>query len=270
MFNFFKPKPILSEQDATFQVETFKWLLKYFGGINFYDEARLILPTKEYFPSPLESAEEAALETFETVKNHAGMKDWPCQLVAQEEDINPIVGETLLVQNGPNSALGTFEYKGEGEVVITYNPSSLSKPTQLVATFAHELSHYLTGTAIEPPPGGWDNWEFATDIASTFLGFGIFMANSTFNFSQYTSTGSQGWQTSGSGYLAESEHIYALAIFILLKDICITEALNYLKPNLQKLLKKAIKEIKKTNIIEQLRAVELYDSENTDHQSASV
>ncbi|MDX6851136.1 hypothetical protein SCD92_17290, partial [Gilvimarinus sp. SDUM040013] len=58
-----------------------------------------------------------------------------------------------------------------------------TSPTQLVATFAHELSHYLTCTANEPPPGGWDNWEFATDIAATFLGFGVFMANSSFNFS---------------------------------------------------------------------------------------
>lgn len=192
MFNFLKSKPILSEQDVGFQVETYKWLLKYFGGKDFYEEAKLILPTSQYFPSKVEGPEEAAIETFEAVKKYAGMEEWTCKLVAQEADIDPVVGETLVVQNTPSSALGTFEYKSEGEVIITYNPALLSNPTQLVATFAHELSHYLTGTATEPPPGGWDNWEFATDIAATFLGFGVFMANSTFNFSQFTSAGSQG------------------------------------------------------------------------------
>ena len=71
----------------------------------------------------------------------------------------------------------------------------------MVATFAHELSHYLTATAPEPPPGGWDNWEFATDICASFLGFGIFVANSAFSFNQYTEVDSQGWQSSRGGYL---------------------------------------------------------------------
>ncbi|MDH4318404.1 MAG: hypothetical protein OEV64_08445 [Desulfobulbaceae bacterium] len=44
----------------------------------------------------------------------------------------------------------------------------------MIATFAHELSHYLIATAPEPPPGGWESWKFATDIGATFLGFGIF------------------------------------------------------------------------------------------------
>jgi len=270
MFNFFKAKPTLSEQDTEFQIETYKWLLKHFGGKDFYEEAQLVLPTREYFPSKVNSPEEAAEETFETVKKYAGMEEWPCKLIAQEEDIDPIVGETLVVQNAPKSALGTFEHKGEEEVVITYNPASLSNPTQLVATFAHELSHYLTGTAIEPPPGGWDNWEFATDIAATFLGFGVFMANSTFNFSQYTFTGSQGWQTSGGGYLTESEHVYALAIFMLLKNIPASEALACLKPNLKKLLKKAIKEISETSIIEELRAIQYQEPVAPTKQSVSL
>lgn len=252
MFNFLKSKPILCEQDIDFQVRTYKWLLRNWGGDKFYKEVQLILPNKKYFPSEVKSPEEAAIETFEAVKKHAGLEEWPCKLIAHEEDIDPVVAETLAIQNTPKSALGTFEHTAEGEVIITYNPDSLSNPTQLVATFAHELSHYLTATAIEPPPGGWENWEFATDIAATFLGFGVFMANSSFSFSQFTSTGSQGWQSSTSGYLTESEHIYALAIFLSLKNIPFSQATGFLKPNLSKLLKKALKEIYSTNIIQEL------------------
>ncbi len=261
MFNFLKSKNILTEQDSEFQVATYKWLLKNFGGDNFYKESQLILPTRDYFPSKVESPEEAAVETFEAVKKHAGLERWPCKLVAQDEDIDPLIAETIAVRNVPRSALGTFEHVAEGEVVITYNPSLLSDPSQLVATFAHELSHYLTGTAAEPPPGGWENWEFATDIAATFLGFGIFMANSTFNFSQYTGTESQGWQSSRNGYLSEAEHIYSLAIFMLLKDISLPQATGSLKPSLRKLLSKAFKEIKNSDIIKELASVK-YNEEN--------
>lgn len=69
MFGLFKPKPILSEEDTDFQIATFKWLLTHFGGEHFYQETQLILPTRDYFPATVQSANEAALETFLTVKN---------------------------------------------------------------------------------------------------------------------------------------------------------------------------------------------------------
>lgn len=119
MFGFLKYKPVLSEQDAAFQFETYKWLLKYFGGESFYEGARLVLPTRDFFPSKVESPEEAAVETFNTVKHYAGMEGWPCQLVAQEEDVDPAVGGALLVQGAPYSALGSFEYQSEDSVIIT-------------------------------------------------------------------------------------------------------------------------------------------------------
>jgi hypothetical protein len=211
MLSFFKSKPLLSQSDIEFQVATFKWLLKNFGGDDFYKTTKLVLPTKDYFPSKVNSPEGAASETFEAVKKHAGLENWICKLEIQEEDADPVVAPTLAIQNAPTSPYGTFQATEENEVVITYNPALASQPTQLVATFAHELAHYLTATSKEEPPGGWENWEFATDIAATFLGFGVFMANSAFSFSQYTNSDSQGWKSSRNGYLSESEHIYALA-----------------------------------------------------------
>lgn len=260
MFGFFKSKPLLSDQDLEFQIATYKWLLKHFGGDDFYKEAKLILPTREYFPAKVDSEEEAVESTFGMVKKYAGMEEWPCRLEAQEEDVDTLVAPTIAIQNAPTTPLGTFQAKSDDEIVITYNPSIANEPTQLVATFAHELSHYLTGTTPEDPPGGWDNWEFATDITATFLGFGIFMANSAFNFSQFTSAGSQGWHTSGSGYLSESEHIYALAIFLLLKKMPIESASKFLKPNLKKLLKAAVSEINNSNIIQELLSVECLEA----------
>ena len=256
MLNFFKSKPLLSPSDIEFQLATFKWLLKNFGGDDFYKTTDLVLPSKEYFPSKVNSPEGVAAETFDAVKKHAGLENWTCKLVVQDEDANPIVAPSLAIQNAPTSPQGTFQATEQNEVIITYNPALTSQPIQLIATFAHELSHYLTATSKEQPPGGWENWEFATDIAATFLGFGVFMANSAFSFSQFTDSDSQGWKASRSGYLSESEHVYALAIFLELKGFSIESATSYLKPHLKKLLKKAHKEVCKTDIIENLKAVE--------------
>lgn len=256
MWNPFKSRPLLSEEDESFQIETYKWLLSHFGGSHFYESTQLILPTEEYFPSKVNTPESAAQETFEQVKNYAGLEKWPCVLQVQEEDPNLVVGETLLVQNVEHNPHGTFSINEKNEAIITYNPKLVTSPTQMVATFAHELAHLLTSTAPEPPPGGWENWEFATDITATFLGFGIFQANSVFNFKQYSSAGTIGWQTTGGGYLSESEHSYSLAIFLQLKGLSADIAYPHCDGNIKALLKKALQELEHKPYIDELRKVE--------------
>jgi len=259
MWNLFRSKALLSKEDQRFQIDCYKWLLENFGGTKFYKDAKLILPTKEFFPSKVNSNESAALTTFEQVKMHAGLQDWSCKLIAQKKDPNLVVAPTVVLNNFKQSPLGTFKgHKRRKKVKITYNPEIVSDPIQMVATFAHELSHYLTSTASDLPPGGKDNWEFATDICATFLGFGIFLANSAFNFSQYSSTGrgTQGWKTSRSGYLSEAEYSYALAIFLLLKDSPINSAYQYCDSNIKSCLKRALKEINNSDIIKELKLVE--------------
>ncbi len=256
MWNPFRKKPLLTEEDQLFQFECYKWLLKYFGGDDFYKKAQLVLPTDKFFPSKVNSNINAAEVTFEQVRKLAGMENWPCILRPQDEDPNLLVSPTTAIQNVEHNPLGTFSANENNEVVITYNPKIISNPTSMVATFAHELSHYLTGATPEPPPGGWDNWEFATDITASFLGFGIFTANSAFNFQQYTGVDSQGWQTTGGGYLTEPEYSYALAIFLNLKDIPYEQASRYCDGNIGSYLKIAMKELQNGQIIEELRSVE--------------
>ncbi|SFM71279.1 hypothetical protein SAMN04487963_3475 [Marinobacter zhejiangensis] len=262
MLGILRSKEILSREDTEFQVATFKWLLRHFGGKEFYEGTQLVLPTRDYFPSSVETENEAAIATFHAVKKYAGMEEWPCRLEEQEE-ADPRVAPTLIIQNAPKAPLGTFEVEGDNEIVITYSPDLVRNPTQLVATYAHELAHYLTATSPEGPPGGWDNWEFATDIAATFLGFGIFMANSAVNFHQFSDVDSQGWQYSRSGYLSESEHIFALAIFLGLRGMPTEVALPHLKPNLKKRLKRAVREISDLKLIDELLAVEYLPPEGS-------
>jgi len=255
MLNFFKKRHLISDENFLFQIEAYKWLLGNFGGNAFYEETSLVLPTKDFFPELVNSPEEAAEVTFKYVKNYSGMKDWPCELNAQEPDPDRKVAPTIIIQGSDESPLGTFSAENPEKALITYNPAIASDPTQLVATFAHELAHYLAGTCQEPPPGGWENWEFVTDIAAVFMGFGIFMANSAFGFKQFTDDDLQGWSTSRSGYLSEAEISYSLAIFLKLKEIDPKESYPYLDTNVKAYVKRGLKELNESQSYRELKQV---------------
>lgn len=256
MLNFFKSKPILGESEVEFQVQTYTWLLKYFGGQDFYEKTQLILPTRDFFPAVVSSEQEAALETFYSVKKYAGMQDWSCTLIQQEQDIDVRITPTISIQNVEPSPLGTFQIDKNTQAIISYHPDLVKQPTKMVATFAHELAHYLTSGAPEAPFGGWENWEFATDITATFLGFGLFMANTATEFHQFTDSDAQGWQYNRNGYLTEAEHIFALAIFLGLQAIPVDTAKQHLKPSLRSLLTAAYKQVESLNLLSELKKVQ--------------
>lgn len=263
MWNPFRKKSLLSEENEAFQIETYKWLLRNFGGKYFYEDAKLILPTDEFFPVKNQNPEKLVYEIFNLVKKYAGLEDWPCTLKAQEKDPDLRVSTFVTLNTQEESAHGTFSVNKNNEVTITYNPDLASNPIQMVSTFSHELSHYLTSTSREAPPGGWDNWEFATDITATFLGFGIFQANAVFNIQQYTDFESQGWRTSGGGYLSEAEHSFALALFIRLKNISPNIVYPHCDVNIKNYLKKALIEIDKSSYIEELLKIEYVEEKES-------
>ena len=160
----------------------------------------------------------------------------------QEGDPDALVAPTLLVKGAPSSPAGTFR-RGDDGVVVTYNPASLHDPMSLVATFAHELAHYRTAGFDEPPPSGWDAWEPATDLTATFLGFGLFLANSRFSFSQHMDHQSQGWRWRQQGYLSEPEILHAHAVVSTLLEVPAADTLRHLKPSLRGIYKRVLKDV---------------------------
>lgn len=128
-----------------------------------------------------------------------------------------------------SGAAGTFR-SGE-EVEITYSPNLLANPTALVATMAHELCHYLMANVAAEPPCGWAAHEPLTDLAAVHEGFGVFLCNSAFHFSQWTSATHQGWQSGRQGYLDEAELGFALGVFCIRRGIDPELAMGHLKPN---------------------------------------
>lgn len=243
---FFKKRAFLEPEIVEWQFEVLEWLADNLGGHQALRNAFLVTPTKLHFPVKAAAGPERAREMFALVKRHAGMSDWPCRLEEGASNRPSKVGHGLLIRHeGEQAPAGTFSIEGEeGEdVVIRYDPDTVNDPVALVATFAHELAHYWTACSDSPPPGGWDLWEPATDFAAVQMGFGIFLANSAFNFSQFHDVLEAGWQSSQSGYLSERSLLFALAIFSKITASDTNTIRDHLKPTLGKDFLKAQKQL---------------------------
>jgi hypothetical protein len=240
MLSLFGPKLPIDEEELEFQLATFKWLIGEFGHLS---EATLVLPTPEYFPSAQDRRRVPARLLFDDVRGAAGMEQWPCELHEGESGRESDAGNAHLIRHeGPPAPCGTFSIEeGEGGrvAVITFDPALENDQQALVATFAHELGHYLMATARGTPPGGWELHELHTDLAAVYLGFGIFMANSAWSFGQFQSGGMQGWASRTQGYLSEAALVTALAVYLRLTGGDPAEATPHIEDYLRKVLSKA-------------------------------
>lgn len=216
--------------------EAVEWLFEAYGELleEFVDKGGpgagyLVTPTP--YDIPLDSAGKDRVEAvFDRVRDHAGMEDWPCRLKFHETYFSEgDAARRAGVQHERPAASGTYrlDYDGE-EAIISCDPTLASDPTELVAVLAHELSHYLLDSSSGPPPGGEEFLEPATDLASVFLGFGIFAANAAASVELHED-GTKQWKW--SGYLSESELAYALAIFTALHDIETEQTAEFLETN---------------------------------------
>lgn len=214
----FRRRPTIDGDVMTWQVECWQWLDAILGRVDGMPPRDLVTPDRNWLP-PVEVQGHARAEhVFNVVRSKAGMADWPCDLVAQEQRPNMADLVPYFRTEGESSAAGTFGRKGN-RAVVTYDPALLKRPIALIATLIHELAHYRLAGAPEAPPGGDEVMEPATDLATVHLGFGLFGANSAFEFGQFTDFDRQGWSSSRLGYLTESEWAFALALFCELRNV---------------------------------------------------
>jgi hypothetical protein len=95
---------------------------------------------------------------------------------------------------------------------IYLSAGQLANPTFLVATLAHELGHeiLLGGGVITPEVS---DHEQITDLATAFLGVGIFTANATVSDASWTDGGMAYFSIGKQGYIGSFLLGYALALF---------------------------------------------------------
>ena len=229
----FGTRQIVDDDTAGWHVENFSWLAHQFGGGGRFERSRLVLPDREFFRADGETGHALALRLFDQVKAHCGLAERSIRLIP---DHNPLAARepwSPVMVEGRKHAAGTF-YNGGYGAEITYVPQLLDRPQNLIATLAHELSHYVLATARRAPVCEPDEEEFLTDLTAVFLGFGVFMANARLD---HEANGA----VSSAGYLPQPDLIFALALYLRAKDLDPAPAYGALKPHLASLLKRALK-----------------------------
>lgn len=220
--------------------ETWAYLMREIGGVERLGEMQWVTPSRTFFPPSHAEGADRGREVFDIVKAQMGMADWPCHLRGYERpEAHQRVSEFVAVQaaQAPN---GMF-WVGAGEAQIEYALDLVERPMTLVATFAHELSHYLLHSLEAEAPGGERTHELTTELCVAYSGFGLFAANAAFEFAQHGDAFSQGWQSQRSGYLSERAWAFSLAVFGALKGEPAPEA--YLKPGILKMVRAAEKHL---------------------------
>jgi len=205
-----RPKPFLDAPRRDWQFAVYAWLLRNCGGYPKFLDTMLVLPIEEHFPDRGMNGHAAAAALFRRVRDHAGMADWACTVEPEPADGSAPPAVTSRIP------------------VITYKRGELAAMS-MVGAFAHELARLLVETFEEPPPGGAQLHEPAIDLAAVFMGFGVFMANSTFEATRYD--------------LNEGEFVHALAIFCLLRKLEPESVERHLNPHLRKYLRLASRDL---------------------------
>jgi hypothetical protein len=232
---FSRPKPFLDASRRDWQFEAFAWLLRNCGGFPKFIETTLVLPIEAHFPDRGIKGHAGVAALFRRVRDHAGMSDWPCAVEPQSEHPRSDAGNTDRIP------------------IIRYPPGALD-PLSLVATFAHELARYLVESFDEPAPGGDGLLEPSVDLAAVFMGFGLFLANS--------SVRNAGYQ------LNEGEMVHALAMFCQLRKVPPESVDRYLNPHLRKYLRLAARDLARFELkFQELRGVTAHSMANIAEQT---
>ncbi|MBI1184479.1 hypothetical protein GC194_09415 [bacterium] len=108
-------------------------------------------------------------------------------------------------------AAGFYHHeKVDGKYRISLDEALFERPYSLIATIAHELLHVklLGEKKLE------ENDEMLTDFTTVFFGFGIFNANTSFQFYNQ----SDRWGYNNLGYMKTDEWAYALALYAFVRN----------------------------------------------------
>jgi len=249
LLDLFKTKPVLDEESVQWLIDVYAWALNNFDAEIFYQHTQLVLPSNEFFPGRADSHYAMASLIFDKVKQYAHMQHWPCQLIEQSQCQLNYVPQIAIegaprrieqnLQENPVSAVNSDQH-----LIIQYDANQVRNPEAIIATFAHNLAHYLGTMAEQNPPGVEENWPQMAEVLGVFMGFGVIFANSAFNFKNITCGSCSGPATNRNSFLSQYDITYALAIFTTLKEIPNKQVLSYLKSSLKPFFKKAMKELK--------------------------
>ena len=243
MFNLFQKSPLLDEASIQWMFDCYAWALRHFDAKVFFNETILVVPTNDCFPGEGNSPFAKADLILQQVKHHAGMGNWPLQLVEEQDYVNAVPQLAFEGAVRGQHALAPRPADANSRLLATYQLELLRNPQALIANYAQLLSHYLGGATRDLPPGGMENWPHVTELLGVFMGFGLMFANTAYQARVSSCGACQGPIIQRTNYLSQFDITYALAIFAVLKQIPNKDVTKYLKKTLHPFYKKAVKDV---------------------------
>ena len=232
-----KPKCPITKEDKEWLEDHLNWLDKNVINLKKQDT---ILPTKRFFDWEFKGEEKDAEFILKKVGEYCNVNTESINLDFYSEEAIELDRGTITQKEEGTGTAGLYLQKGN-QFSILVEVQQLKKTNSLIATIAHELSHYVLlgqkGVYLE----GEEN-EWLTDLLAIAYGFGIFIGNTKFEFSQWQSgDGWGGWQSSMQGYLPQQITAYAMAEIEIRRTKKIPDWINLLKNDFQNDFKKSMK-----------------------------
>ncbi|TKB45758.1 hypothetical protein [Thalassotalea mangrovi] len=243
--NLLKPTPLIDEQSKAWIDDAYLWLEQHFVSTDPQLKPRCILPTNEYYPGRVGSVDEMAQAIFSRTADYAGMRQWPVALRCASTGSADNNGLPRL--SFPDGLRGSdirvvntdYSMQGGQPVVWPYQQQQINHPQLMIANFAQGFAALLLQQTADNPPGGTDLRNQTIDLLACYLGFGVMMANTAYQFrggcgSCYSPTANR--QT----MLTESQTVYALALHCVRNQLDSKVVRKQLKAHLKKDFKRAL------------------------------
>lgn len=233
---------------ADWQFEWFEWLIDNYSSGPGLPDSQLWLPISEHYSPAGHSGlslegRDLARFLFKRVGEQCGFGSvHPIKLNEKESPQGGFLGGGAILQT-EGGACGLYVTEPEENGIkesIYYDISMTGYPNRLIATFAHEYAHALHNRSRDPLEIEPELYELFTDLTAIYLGFGIFLINTRFEYK----VDDIGWSTRAAGYLPPEDMIFATALFMSIKQISMQKALSHLKVQLRPSLKKAFKQLR--------------------------
>ncbi len=248
MFSFFsKPAPVVDDNTRAWIFDSFAWAIEHLDSRFFHQETKLILPNNRFYPGRVSSVHEMATNIFNATVNYAGLQQWPIQLVKPENYSPSAIPQLSFVNNennlrGNTAVVTSALYEAEN-ISLSYQPTQVNQPQDLIAVYAQNLATILVLQQNVAPPGGKEFLPQTIDLVACFLGFGVIFSNTAYQFKGGCGSCNNA-NLNRQVALPEHETVYVLALFCQLKLIANKQVLPALKPHLHSTFKQALKDIK--------------------------
>lgn len=244
MVSWFTAKCPVDTETKEWIEDAFQWLIDELGIDVIYD-ADVVLPTAEYFPDLYDGSRSSIRQMVDRVCGYMDVDPHLIVTSFHENDDEPRLHPLADDGSDRHHVLGAYSMRRDGKYAITLDISQASNPQTLAATIAHELGHVILLGEGRLEPDHPDH-EPMTDLVTVLYGMGIFNANSSFVFEQWTNSQFQGWRAGSAGYLTEEMFSYALGLFAYLRQETKPDWKSFLSTNVKSYFNSSLKYLTQT------------------------